>query len=333
MKTINKYILGILLSSVLIVTGCGSSSSNNPVGNGEVSSGLVSVSGNVKNSNGNGTVSFYTPTAIYGSSLNSNLRTSVANNEVYTFNIDENGNYNGQIPSGDYYVIAQNSDGSMKYASKKQNFAIRAELGPYDFELVPTITISGILTLIDAPSGTIVDVYLEDMPFVDLNVQFDTNQEGYPFTMNFVPLEDSYTICSNVWLGDTRFRFSTTLNKNDIKRNLNLDNNILNVGCLSEKEPISLSGTSINIEYPGTLPTNTTIIAITDNKILAAIAVEYNEAKTVLRLLLNSNSEVNILLIKTDNSDNSDYKAIIVNSEMLSSDGKTITIPTSSLGN
>ena len=117
-----KYILSVMLTSVLLLVGCGSSS--NPSSSGNVSSGLVSVSGNVKNLNGNGSVSFYTPTAAVKSGMNvtSNFRASISNEGIYTFNTDENGNYSGQIPEGDYYVIAQNSDGTMKSVSSKQTF-------------------------------------------------------------------------------------------------------------------------------------------------------------------------------------------------------------------
>ena len=151
-----KYIFGILLSSVLLTVGCGSSSSNNPVSTGSVNSGLVSVSGNVKNSDGNGTVAFYTPTAIYESNMNNSSSRAVVNNQVYTFNIDENGNYAGQVPAGDYYIIAQNSDGSLKYASGRQS--VKSDVVAegtsndltYNITLVPTITIEGTLTPTDS---------------------------------------------------------------------------------------------------------------------------------------------------------------------------------------
>ena len=202
-KSIFKYIFGILLSSALVVTGCGSSSSNNPVSSGSVNSGLINVRGNVTNSTENVTVSFYTPSAVYidAAEAKNYLRTSVANNGVYTFNADEKGNYEGQIPAGDYYVIAQNADGSMKYASSRQSFAPSAR-ADVDITLVPTKTIEGILTTTtNLVQGQY--VYLENMPFVSV-----TGSDG-KFVFKNVPVNDdtNYTICSNIWVGNTRYKF------------------------------------------------------------------------------------------------------------------------------
>lgn len=290
------------------MTGCGSSSSNNPVGNGIVSSGLVSVNGNVKNSNGNGTVSFYTPTAIYGTNLDANnLRTSVANNEVYTFNIDENGNYSGQIPAGEYYVIAQNSDGSMKYASARQSFvsSARAEVNKektVDIELVPTITISGTITPSDM-LGYVTYVYLENMPFASNNIGSDGT-----FEFNSVPASSSYTICSNIWIKDnTRWHFSTTLKADSTTKILSVN--------LADFEPISLSGKKVKLIGIDPLEVNN-IIAITDNEICSAQQVSNKEGSSYYVLPIDNNHDVKILIKKPANTAE-DTMIINVNSEML----------------
>ena len=206
-----KYILSVMLTSVLLLVGCGSSS--NPSSSGNVSSGLVSVSGNVKNLNGNGSVSFYTPTAAVKSGMNvtSNFRASISNEGIYTFNTDENGNYSGQIPEGDYYVIAQNSDGTMKSVSEKQTFRASetATDDPYDIKLTKTVNISGKVNIgfenissndlsssssSEEPVASIA-VYIEKMPFIAV-----TDSNG-AFTFNSVPIitdDSKYIIQSTV---------------------------------------------------------------------------------------------------------------------------------------
>ena len=253
----------ILIFAALItmsLTGCGSSSSSNPVSSGSMNSGLVSVSGNVKNLEGNGTVSFYTPTAVFvnNSAANSSFRTSVANNEVYTFNTDEAGNYSGQIPAGDYYIIAQNSDGSMKAATTKQNLRLitaaendetssTSNTATINFDLVPTINIIGVVesefTLTQSPV-----VYIEDMPFADLEPQFNTNNFGgyYLFTLKNVPLADSYTICSNFWIDNTRYHCVYKTISSQIE-SAKTSKEIKEI-TLSSFEPISISGKNIKMQ-------------------------------------------------------------------------------------
>ena len=238
----------ILIFAALItmsLAGCGSSSSSNPVSSNSMNSGLVSVSGNVKNLEGNGTVSFYTPTAIYvnNTAPNSNFRTSIANNDVYTFNVDESGNYSGSIPSGDYYVIAQNSDGSMKAATAKQSLrcseiAEGAESSgiTINFDLVPTKTITGTLT---DESETLTSesdlpfVYIEGKPFV---AKATIDNEVISFTLKDVPIEDSYTICSDMWIENFRYHFSTTYS------------DFTKPAELSNPQPISISGKNIKMQ-------------------------------------------------------------------------------------
>ena len=245
-----KYIFGILLSSVLLTVGCGSSSSNNPVSTGSVNSGLVSVSGNVKNADGNGTVSFYTPTAIYGSNQTNTIARAVVNNDVYTFNIDENGNYAGQIPAGDYYIIAQNSDGSMKYASARQSISMDTAVSegstnsilPVNIELVPTTSVKGTfsceLESSDSSSSTggtqpVQYVYLENMPFVT-----EVGENGY-FEFESVPVSSSYRVCSDIWIENYRYHFvKETTSTTGI--------------TLDTFEPISISGKNVKLQLNNT---------------------------------------------------------------------------------
>ena len=306
MKKSFKYIFGILLTSALLVTGCGSSSSNNPVGNGSVNSGLVSVSGSVKNSNGDGTVSFYSPSAIYSNNMNSDSSFRAAvNNEVYTFNIDENGNYAGQVPAGDYYIIAQNSDGSLKYASSRM--AVQSEAVAegdtdkvdFDITLVPTISISGTL---HTASELVKDqyVYIENMPFVAI-----TDSTGN-FTLTSVPATDTYTICSNIWQGNTRYHFSSIATKSQIS-----DKKITGI-TISNPEPISLTGKNVKVkvdevgikrQFSDKDFDSVEIIAITsNNEIYTASKVtnSQEEGKMIFALPIDKKSEVTNIIINLD---------------------------------
>ena len=270
-----KYIFGLLLSSVLLTVGCGSSSSNNPVSTGSVNSGLVSVSGNVKNSDGNGTVAFYTPAAISESNMaNSSVRT-VVNNQVYTFNIDENGNYAGQVPAGDYYIIAQNSDGSLKYASGRQSVKSDAVAEgtsndlTYDITLVPTISISGELLSNTPmpPDSELPWVYLENMPYAVETTSVD-GKSTYSFTLSLVPLMASYTLCSNIWSDENiRYRYSYTTTSSQIETAKTTKE--INDITISSYEPISLSGNNIKGMLSSDKLTSlddVTVIAVTQNK-------------------------------------------------------------------
>ena len=255
-----KYIFGILLSSVLLTVGCGRSSSNNPVSNGSVNSGLVSVSGNVKNADGKGTVSFYTPTAIYGNNMTNGISRAVVNNEIYTFNIDENGNYAGQIPAGDYYIIAQNSDGSMKYASARQSISMDSSVEIPEIKLVQTTDINGYLdfeTTIKEESE-LPFVYIEGLPFVEKTTFVDG---VISFTLESVPLADSYVICSDLWDNNIRYHSSTTYT--DFSKS----------AVLTDPEPISLSGKNVKGKLTSDILTSlngTTIIAVTKDKAYTA---------------------------------------------------------------
>ena len=223
-----KYILSVMLTSVLLLAGCGSSS--NPASSENVSSGIVNVSGNVKNLNGSGRVSFYTPTAAARSNMtvDASFRASISysNDGVYSFNTDEKGNYSGQIPEGDYYVIAQNSDGTMKSVSEKQTFRASetATDDPYDIELTKTVNIRGKVSigfdnissndLISSSSSeepvASIAVYIEKMPFIAVT---DSNGD---FTFNSVPVitdDSKYTIQSTVSMDGFVLTASTELTK------------------------------------------------------------------------------------------------------------------------
>ncbi|MBP5469567.1 MAG: hypothetical protein J6Z11_10030 [Candidatus Riflebacteria bacterium] len=191
-----KNIFGVLLTSVLLMVGCGGSSSNNPASSGNVSSGLVNVSGTVNNLSGNGRVSFYTPTAAVRNGMNGTnpFRASISNEGVYSFNTDENGNYSGQIPEGDYYVIAENSDGSMRSVSAKQTFrAVTAEIPATGSTIILTQTtdITGFLYTQGSGDGKTpmagVPVCIEGKPFISV-----TDSSGY-FVFNRVPVPEGET--------------------------------------------------------------------------------------------------------------------------------------------
>ena len=313
-----KYIFGILLSSVLLTVGCGSSSSNNPVSNSSANSGLVSVSGNVKNSDGKGTVSFYTPTAISESNMTNSISRAVVNNEVYTFNIDENGNYAGQIPAGDYYLIAQNSDGSMKYASERLNISMDSTVSEEvegstdaiselldDIKLVPTINITGTLY---TTSELVKDqyVYIENMPFVA-----KTDGTGV-FTLTSVPAKDSYKICSNIWVGETRYQFYFPMDAEYISKYKDETTKTIPGVNLRNFDPIALNGTKLGkvaIKFTP-LPSGKSIInvgALTDNKAYPAFpdySSTTDDKPNTYVLPISSNSEVNKILIQTVDSSN-----------------------------
>ncbi len=224
-----KYILSVMLTSVFLMTGCGSSS-NNPVSSGNVSNGLVNISGTVNNLSGNGRVSFCTPAAAARNGMNTTnpFRASISNEGVYTFNTDENSNYSGQIPAGDYYVIAENSDGTMKSVSTLQRFSVAAETGnTHNITLLKTINISGKLSsdfnkitmeglnnnnLTEEPIASIA-VYIEKMPFIAIT---DSNG-NYKF--NSVPVltdNNKYTIKSTFNVESFVLTASKELTKDDL---------------------------------------------------------------------------------------------------------------------
>ncbi len=306
------------------LTGCGSSSSNNPVSNGSVNSGLVSVSGNVKNADGNGTVSFYTPTAIYGNNMTNGISRAVVNNEIYTFNIDEKGNYAGQIPAGEYYIIAQNSDGSMKYASARQSISMDSVISEEDtsgrvpviipdIELVQTININGYLDFETSitDESQLPFVYIEGMPFAK-KPKFDDG--AISFTLESVPLADSYIICSDFWENNTRYHLSTTYS--DFSKQ----------AVLSNIEPISISGNNIKIQLVVKEETTTTPSAET-----SLLVLTNNEAFPVLTddngyfiLPINEKSEINSIILLDGNFTSGDvFKSSDITGE---SGNYTITI-------
>ncbi|MBR4571022.1 MAG: hypothetical protein IKO19_10240 [Candidatus Riflebacteria bacterium] len=227
-----KYIFSLMLASILFMVGCGSS--NNPVSQGYIDSGIVNVSGNVRNLTGNGSVSFYTPTAARSSlNVTTSFRSSVANDGVYTFNTDENGNYSGQIPVGEYYVIAQNSDGTMKSVSAKQTFSSARAAVTQDIELTKTINISGTIIaetdegkndegVVDATFGVI--VYIEGLPFISVT------DSTCSFKFNSVPCIESsennekYTITSTITYKDTVLTASKELTASDFKSGSDITN-------------------------------------------------------------------------------------------------------------
>ena len=215
-----------MLASIIFMVGCGSS--NNPASSGNVSSGMVKVSGNVKNLSGDGSVSFYTPKAAVSNGLNgaTTFRGSVSNDGVYRFNTDEKGNYSGQIPAGEYYVVAQNFDGTMKSVSEKQNItsARAATAETYDFILNKTVNIIGRILNdyeIDGESESAeslvlnanVPVYIEGLPFVAI-----TDSDGN-FKFNSVPVitdSKTYNIKSSIYFGKYTVNASKKLTKSDL---------------------------------------------------------------------------------------------------------------------
>ena len=222
---INRIIYIFIALITLSLVGCGSS--NNPASSGNLSGGMVKVSGNVKNLSGDGSVSFYTPKAAVSNGLNgaTTFRGSVSNDGVYRFDTDEKGNYSGQIPAGEYYVVAQNSDGTMKSVSEKQNItsARAATAETYNFTLNKTVNIIGRILNdyeIDGESESAeslvlnanVPVYIEGLPFVAI-----TDSDGN-FKFNSVPVitdSKTYNIKSSIYFGKYTVNASKKLTKSD----------------------------------------------------------------------------------------------------------------------
>lgn len=221
-----KYILSVMLSSVLLMVGCGSSS-NNPVSSGNVNSGLVKVSGNVKNIDGNSSVSFYTPAAAVKSNLNeaAPLRAALSNDGIYTFYTDENGYYSGTIAAGEYYVMARNSDGSMKSVPTKQRFSASARADEANTETGSKVD-EIVLTKVQDIHGSLntnaigiscasIPVFIENAPFIAV-----TNTDG-DFVFNSVPVGD-YTISANIEAENTRYHFSTSVSSSQLSSTIDL---------------------------------------------------------------------------------------------------------------
>ena len=287
-----KNIFGLLLTSVLLMVGCGGSSSNNPASSGNVSSGLVNVSGTVNNLSGNGRVSFYTPTAVArdGITLSSSNRMSLLSEGVYTFNTDENNSYSGQIPEGNYYIIAENSDGTMRAVSELQNIST-ARAVTQDFELYKTVNISGKFVSTDDGednAGYNLPVYIKGLPFITV-----TDSTG-AFTFTSVPCikatdsETKYTITStmnyrgNVFTASTELtssHFSTGSDINNIELTFELGEDNVNLikGFVynneKEQKPVKKHIVVAALSSSGEI-----ITTVTDSEGLFMFAVGKNEA-------------------------------------------------------
>ncbi len=236
-----KNIFSLMLTSVLMMVGCGGSSSNNPVSTGNVNGGLVNVSGRVSNLSGSGRVSFYTPTAAVknGMSVTNSSRASVSNNGVYTFYTDEKGNYSGTISEGEYYVTAQNSDGTMKSVPTKQRFSASARADEASSGSEYTKVDDIILAKIQDIHGSLVTssiglscasipVFIENTPYVAI-----TNSSG-DFTFNSVPI-GTYTFSANIDAEKFRYHFSNSVNSNQLNTTI----------PLMSYDTLSLTGSSV----------------------------------------------------------------------------------------
>ena len=285
-----KNIFGLLLTSVLLMVGCGSSS-NNPVSSGNVSNGLVNVSGTVNNLSGNGRVSFYTPTAVARNGMNSTspFRASISNEGVYTFTTDENNSYSGQIPEGNYYIIAENSDGTMRAVSELQNLS-NSRAVTRNFELSKIVNISGKFVSTDDGednAGYNLPVYIKGLPFITV-----TDSTG-AFTFTSVPCikatdsETKYTITStmnyrgNVFTASTELtssHFSTGSDINNLKLTFELGEDNVNYiqGYVynneSEKTPVGNHIVVAALSSSGEI-----ISTVTDSEGLFIFAVGKNE--------------------------------------------------------
>jgi hypothetical protein len=298
---INRIIYIFIALITLSLVGCGSS--NNPASSGNVSSGMVKVSGNVKNLSGDGSVSFYTPKAAVSNGLNvaTTFRASVANDGVYRFDTDENGNYSGQIPAGEYYVVAQNSDGTMKSVSEKQSItsARAATSETYDFTLNKTVNIIGRILndyLIDdessddSSSGNTdsiilnanIPVYIEGLPFVAI-----TDSNGN-FKFNSVPVitdSTTYNIKSSIYFDKYTVSASKKLTKSDFSSGGDL-----------QLEPMKFDMTEImNIE--GQYVQGIVFQNGTTNGIAGVIVVALSDTGNIMSAITDESGEYAFLVI------------------------------------
>ncbi len=310
-----KYIFSIIFTSVLLIAGCGSSS-NNPLSSGNTGNDLVLVRGNVNNLTGNGSVSFYTPTAAARNGLNVStpFRASVSNDGVYTFYTDENGEYSGQIPSGDYYVIAQNSDGTMKSVSAKQTFtAPRASKKvTQNFTLNRTLNISGQLSKeLDTGDSSIEDVesayeinanipvFIEGLPFVAVT---DSNGK---FTFNSVPAitdSNTYTIKASINIEGATLIASQELKKSDFPAEGNL--------TLSKELKFDFSSVIDNCKFiQGFVYQN----GSESNPVKGVIVVALLNSGKILTSLTEENGEFSVILSPSEDTSDIQITADMLN--------------------
>ncbi len=298
---INRIIYIFIALITLSLVGCGSS--NNPASSGNLSGGMVKVSGNVKNLSGDGSVSFYTPKAAVSNGLNgaTTFRGSVSNDGVYRFDTDEKGNYSGQIPAGEYYVVAQNSDGTMKSVSEKQSItsARAATSETYDFTLNKTVNIIGRILndyLIDdessdeSSSGNTdsiilnanIPVYIEGLPFVAI-----TDSNGN-FKFNSVPVitdSTTYNIKSSIYFDKYTVSASKKLTKSDFSSGGDL-----------QLEPMKFDMTEImNIE--GQYVQGIVFQNGTTNGIAGVIVVALSDTGNIMSAITDESGEYAFLVI------------------------------------
>ena len=279
-----------MLTSVLLMAGCGSSS-NNPVSSGNVSGGLVNVSGRIDNISGNGRVTYCTPVATVRNGMNATnpFRASISNEGVYTFNTDENGNYSGQIPEGDYYVIAENSDGTMKSVSAKQTFrAAEAETPATGNTIILTKTTEIKGTLYSHGSGDSptpiggVPVYIVGKPFISV-----TDSYG-EFVFNGVPTlanGETYTLKATLTEYGSSSTAETTVTSSNITSNHNLT-----------LEPSEENNNNLCAVY-GTVYDNNTDKQIQPGKLVLAIL---NSGEIVSTISDSNNATFRLNLNKND---------------------------------
>ena len=284
-----KYIFGVLLTSVLLMAGCGSSS-NNPVSSGNVSGGLVNVSGRIDNISGNGRVSYCTPAATVRNGMNATnpFRASISNKGVYTFNTDENGNYSGQIPEGDYYVIAENSDGTMKSVSAKQTFrAAEAETPAKGNTIILTKTTEIKGTLNSKGSGNTlipavgVPVCIVGKPFISV-----TDSEG-TFVFNGVPTltgNETYTLKATI----TEYGFSATAEGTVTSSNIANNHSLtLESGANNNNNFCAIYGTVYNNNTDKQIQPDKLVLAILNSGEIVSTISDSNDG--TFSLYLNKN--------------------------------------------
>ena len=197
---IRLFIIFVLVSIIISLTGCGSSGSSNSVAPAPttMTSVKVSLTQNGKAVNG-ADVALYTPAAAMREGLNQAQNTvsraSVSNNNtqgVYTpTSTSDDGTYTFEVPTGEYTLIANKGNSKAVVTSLRAATAEGDSNTTVNTELQPTGTITGTVATGSAQIVTGAIVYLENTSCVTFAKADGT------FSMNGVPVSSkSYSIAA-----------------------------------------------------------------------------------------------------------------------------------------